>query len=79
MKSGQEGAYFDVASNSIWDSSRGFRGVPIPAPPRRSRRGSRHGSKKTLATSGPPTGIASIRVHALHHVTLSSWPGLVMQ
>ena len=56
MTSGQEGAYFDLASNSFWDSSRGFRGVPIPAPPRRSRRGSRHGSKKTLATSGwhPP-------------------------
>lgn len=79
MTSGQEGAYFDVASNSFWDSSRGFRSVPIPAPPRRSRRGSRHGSKKTLATSGYlcPTDNASIRVHGPLHSTsaIMAWTG----
>lgn len=52
MTSGQDGTYFDVASNSFMDSGRSCRGVPIPPPPRRARRGSRQGSKKTLATSG---------------------------
>ena len=49
MTSGQDGSYFDVASNSFVDNSRGYRGGPIPAPPRRARRGNRDGSKKTLA------------------------------
>lgn len=50
MTSNQDGSYFDVASNSFVDNSRGYRGVPIPAPPRRARRGTRDGSKKTLAS-----------------------------
>lgn len=52
MTSGQDGTYFDVASNTFMDAGRGYRGVPIPAPPRRSRRGGRNGSRKSLGTPG---------------------------
>ena len=52
MTSGQDGSYFDVASNSFVDAGRGYRSAPIPAPPRRARRGGRHGSRKNLANSG---------------------------
>lgn len=52
MTSGQDGTYFDVASNTFVDAGRGYRGVPIPAPPRRARRGGRMGSRKSLGTPG---------------------------
>ncbi len=52
MTSGQDGTYFDVASNSFVDAGRGYRSAPIPAPPRRARRGGRNGSRKNLANSG---------------------------
>ncbi|CAL5228112.1 g11188 [Coccomyxa viridis] len=53
MTSGQDGTYFDVASDSFVDAGRGYRSAPIPAPPRRARRGGRNGSRKSLANSGP--------------------------
>ena len=55
MTSGQDGSYFDVASNSFMDAGRGYTSASIPAPPRRARRGGRHGNAKNLATSGAGT------------------------